>query len=117
MPGDSGGLVVTRSRAFFTAREAAGASGTRHSPHPRGWKDFAKLGRVAPRERGFVSDEHVRSVFGRHRPPPGRANARPMTGSGGRPSIPEASVFEIERLRSTGYPACARYDNVARGWC
>src|SRR5216684_7925030 len=27
-----------------------------------------------------------------------------MTGSDGRPSIPEASVFEIERLRRTGSP-------------
>src|ERR1700675_239953 len=29
-----------------------------------------------------------RDILGRHHPPTGRANARPMTGSGGRSSIP-----------------------------
>src|SRR5260370_40483252 len=29
-----------------------------------------------------------------HRPPPGRPNGRPMTGSGGRSSIPETVVLE-----------------------
>src|ERR1700687_787583 len=36
MPGDSGVLVVTRVRSTNTsAHEAAGATGTRHSPRPR----------------------------------------------------------------------------------
>jgi hypothetical protein len=39
---EAGGLVVTRSRAFFVAREAAGASGTRHSPRPPGLDIRAK---------------------------------------------------------------------------
>jgi hypothetical protein len=35
MPGDSGGLVVTRVRSTTTiAHETAGASGIRHSPRP-----------------------------------------------------------------------------------
>jgi hypothetical protein len=35
MPGDSGVLVVTRVRSTTTiAHEAAGATGTRHSPRP-----------------------------------------------------------------------------------
>ena len=33
------------------------------------------------------------STHNRHHPPTGRANARPMTGSGGRSSIPEKSAF------------------------
>ena len=34
MPGDPGATVVTNSCAFYFAHEAAGASGTRHSPRP-----------------------------------------------------------------------------------
>src|ERR1700724_1391209 len=34
MPDDSGGLVVTNARAFYTPRAAAGALGIRHSPRP-----------------------------------------------------------------------------------
>src|SRR5450631_4912398 len=52
MPGDSGVLVVTRVRSTTTiAHEAAGATGTRHSPRPqRGRKINAQLGRIAPRD-------------------------------------------------------------------
>src|SRR6202790_5501538 len=43
MPGDSGVLVVTRVRSITTiAHEAAGATGTRHSPRPqRGARDLS----------------------------------------------------------------------------
>jgi hypothetical protein len=53
MPGDSGVLVVTRVRSTNTsAHEAAGATGTRHSPRPLwGRKINANLGRIAPRDR------------------------------------------------------------------
>jgi len=34
MPGDPGVTVVTNSRVFYTTREAAGASGARHSLRP-----------------------------------------------------------------------------------
>ena len=34
MPGESGVTVVTNSRVFYTTREAAGASGARHSLRP-----------------------------------------------------------------------------------
>jgi hypothetical protein len=44
MPGDSGGLVVTNSCAFYFAREAAGASRARHSPRPLGADVDASLG-------------------------------------------------------------------------
>src|SRR5436190_17799222 len=50
MPGRSGVTVVTNSYAFFTAYEAAGALGTRHSLRPLfiGRTIFAQLGRNAP---------------------------------------------------------------------
>jgi hypothetical protein len=53
MPGDSGVLVVTRVRSITAiAHEAAGATGTRHSPRPPwGRKINANLGRFAPRDR------------------------------------------------------------------
>jgi hypothetical protein len=54
IPGDSGVLVVTNARAFYTTRAAAGALGARHSPHPLGWKAFANLGRNVPREGDFA---------------------------------------------------------------
>jgi hypothetical protein len=39
-----------------SAHEAAGAAGTRHSPRPLlGRRIHANLGRIAPRDRGFVS--------------------------------------------------------------
>src|ERR1700737_365799 len=49
MPGESGVTVGTNSRVFYTTREAAGASGARHSLHPlifRGWDFPAKLARM-----------------------------------------------------------------------
>ena len=58
MPGDSGGLVVTNSCAFYFAREAAGASRARHSPRPLGADVDASLGRFTPRERGLLSCRH-----------------------------------------------------------
>jgi hypothetical protein len=56
--GVSGEPVVTMLVCFITfAREAAGASGTRLSLRPCFFEGhcLAKLGRVAPRERGCVS--------------------------------------------------------------
>src|SRR5229473_7139763 len=63
MPGDSGVLVVTRVRSTNTsAHEAAGATGTRHSPRPlmfrRAGRSQQKLGRIAPRDREAVFDEY-----------------------------------------------------------
>jgi hypothetical protein len=46
----SGVTVVTNSRVYYTSREAAGASGARHSPRPLfigGRKILAELGRIA----------------------------------------------------------------------
>ncbi len=57
MPGRSGVTVVTNSYAFFSACEAAGALGTRHSLRPlfSERRTFLQnLGRVAPREYGAV---------------------------------------------------------------
>ena len=63
MPGDSGVTVVTNSRVF-SPREAAGASGARHSLRPlisEGRRFRAQLGRIVPREGGFMSDVIARS--------------------------------------------------------
>src|SRR5205807_9581784 len=45
-----------------------------------------------------------------HRPPTGRANARPMTGSGGRSSTPEKSVLDRE-VAAYWMPAFAGHDD------
>jgi hypothetical protein len=52
--------VVTNSCAFYFAREAAGATGTRFSLRPLFFKakDLAQLGRTAPREGGRLSCRH-----------------------------------------------------------
>jgi hypothetical protein len=47
MPGDPGATVVTCLRAFYFARKAAGALGTRHSPLPSQGSARSLLG-VAP---------------------------------------------------------------------
>ena len=73
MPGDSGVLVVTRVRSLPTqsAREAAGAVGTRHSPRPLlGRKINARLGRIASRganvclELTVIASAERRADFG-----------------------------------------------------
>src|SRR5450755_1146986 len=47
-----------------SAREAAGAVGTRHSPRPpRGRKIQQRLGRNAPRDRETVFDEYQRATL------------------------------------------------------
>jgi hypothetical protein len=55
MPGDSGVLVVTRVRSIATiAHEAAGATGTRHSPRPPWGREInatTRAHRAAGRER------------------------------------------------------------------
>jgi hypothetical protein len=58
MPGVSGVTVVTNARVYYTPRAAAGASGARHSLRPlySGRMVHAQLGRIAPRERGVVSN-------------------------------------------------------------
>src|SRR6266404_2919509 len=48
-------------------------------------EEFESLGRDASRE--------CEGIFSCHRPPPGRPNGRPMTGSGGRSSIPETLMI------------------------
>ena len=80
------------SRAHLSddiAHETCGCSSTSDpAPHPiREKRNPASLGRNASRERETAH-------LSRHRPPPGRPNGRPMTGSGGRSSIPETSVIE-----------------------
>jgi hypothetical protein len=52
---------VTNARAFYTTRAAAGATGTRLSLRPLFFeaKDFAQLGRTAPREGEGVSSFSV----------------------------------------------------------
>jgi hypothetical protein len=62
MPGDPGATVVTNARVYYTPRAAAGATGTRHSPLPpwgsptpfAGRIVHAQLGRIAPRDHGFI---------------------------------------------------------------
>jgi hypothetical protein len=79
MPGDSGVTVVTMLVCFLHfAREAAGASGARHSLRPlySGRMVHAQLGRIAPRDRGVTSRRHCEkrsdeaihsSILGRQR--------------------------------------------------
>src|SRR5712692_7009298 len=61
MPGESGGPVVTTLVCLNlpSAREAAGALATRHSPRPRfsGRTLHAPLGRTAPRDREAAACE------------------------------------------------------------
>src|ERR1700692_916685 len=59
MPDDSGGLVVTNGRAFYTTRAAAGALGIRHSPRPhfQGERLIHNSGAIAPRDRGCAASK------------------------------------------------------------
>src|SRR6188474_965391 len=69
-------MLVCKFCLAQIARETAGAASTRSSLRPlnkRAGSCLANLGRRAPRE--------CASSFSRHCGPPGRANARPMTGS------------------------------------
>jgi len=62
MPGESGVTVVTNSRVFYTTREAAGASGARHSLRPLiswGGTLMAKLARNTRRDREAVPANDV----------------------------------------------------------
>jgi hypothetical protein len=109
MLGNSGVNVVTNSCVYLNfTREAAGALGARHSPRPFGGGTIGKTransrrGNVKLRQTN-TNAQHTR----RHRPPTGRANARPMTGSGGRSSIPETSAIE-PRSRGVLDPPHAR---------
>ena len=72
MPGDSGGPVVTISCALFHfAREAAGATGTRHSPRPFRAKDScAARAYRAARARMLVFPGNLKiesEIHGSHR--------------------------------------------------
>src|SRR5258707_5337518 len=96
MPGCSGGLVVTNARVYYTTRAAAGAS-ARGIPHAlKGRKFHARLGRIAPRDRGSVSEEYERAT-------PSVVIAR----------LDRATQYSrdagdgIEKPRRTGYPAGA----------
>src|SRR5882672_1093866 len=56
MPGDPGATVVNTRVLSTNAHEAAGATGTRHSPRPlRGREIHQRLGRIAPRDSEVVS--------------------------------------------------------------
>jgi hypothetical protein len=69
-PGQSGEPVVTTLVCFiYFAREAAGATGTRLSLRPLSFEGhcLAKLGRVAPRECGFVFEIRKPSLRGAKR--------------------------------------------------
>src|ERR1700720_1364080 len=63
--GCSGATVVTTRVLSTLAHEAAGATGTRHSPRPlfSGRMIQAQLGRIAPRDRGGVFDKHERAIL------------------------------------------------------
>src|SRR5204863_3180037 len=81
------------------AHETAGAARIRHSLRPlfsKGEEFPANLGRIVPRER--------RGVFCRHCEPPGRAKARPMTGSAKQSILPlrgEMDCFVASLLAMT----------------
>src|SRR6476620_109226 len=86
MPGDSGVTVVTNSRVFYTTREAAGASGARHSLRP-----LIAVGRDVQANLARASGEIAKlclpqscclkiepvALPGCHHPPPGRRGAPP----------------------------------------
>ena len=104
MPGDPGATVVTTLVCYqHTAHEAAGATGTRHSPRPlfSGRRIHAQLGRIAPRERRGVFDANERAtlsvVIARHRVSPDDRLRRAIRYS-------RDDDNRIERQR-TGYPA------------
>jgi hypothetical protein len=66
MPGDLGEPRGDYARVLHLnfAREAAGATRTRHSPRPLFEANgFVRLGRVAPRECGVVFDEYERATL------------------------------------------------------
>src|ERR1019366_394812 len=58
IPRFEAGGICSNSRVFYTTREAAGALGARHSPRPPGRRNFASLGRFAPRDREAMSRRH-----------------------------------------------------------
>jgi hypothetical protein len=61
------------------------------------------LRRFAPRNDAETSDSIFKQPLRCHRPPTGRPNGRPMTGSGERSSIPETPVLDP---RGRGVPGC-----------
>jgi hypothetical protein len=111
MPGDSGGPVVTTLVCFTSLSHARlwvhWAPGIPHALFGR--KINAQLGRIAPRDRKAVFANRLSDC---HRPSAGRPNGRPMTGSGGRSSIPELSVIEsrsrgvLDTAHGRGMTAC-----------
>ena len=79
MPGDSGATVVT-TLCLLPMHRGCGCIGHPAFPTPSMGREILQgLGRNASRQCEHIS--------GRHRPPPGRANARPMTGSSRRSII------------------------------
>src|ERR1700677_785294 len=129
MPGDPGELVVTNACAYYLRARGYGCNGHPAFPAPP-WGSARSLLRVAPRppfrggkhphnsgatrrENAGVFDQYGEP--NRRRPPPGRANARPMTGSGAvqyfEASAIEWKSWEVARARhranATGGPPTA----------
>jgi hypothetical protein len=75
---------------FIFAREAAGASGTRHSPRPSGRDRSAKLGRIASRGRGDVGGITAKSFRGALLREPGNHNHQRRCFEAGAP-LPSAT--------------------------
>jgi hypothetical protein len=108
MPGDSGVLVVTRVRSLPTqsAREAAGAVGTRHSPRPlSGAEDkcTTRAHRVARRERVSGIDRHCERGKAR------RFRSRPLWDHG----AAHPSTKAPNRLRCWNGPDIHRSQQIA----
>src|SRR2546429_6882681 len=88
----------TRVLTSHFAREASGALGTRHSLRPLflGERFLQKLGRLAPRDRGVVSDECE------------RARLSAVIARLDRATQYSRDAYDgIEKPRGTGYPAGA----------
>src|SRR5260221_11256398 len=76
------------------AHETAGAARIRHSLRPlisRGRENFLQASGPICRENAKL---RANNTINYHRPPPGRPNGRPMTGSGGRSSVPEKLMIK-----------------------
>src|SRR5258706_2653647 len=114
MPGYSGVPVVTTLVcSLHFAREAVGAAGTRHSLRPLFIEGhcLAKLGRLAPRERGVVSGFDV--IARSQRVPP---SAGPMINS----ATKQSTLLYLRRQqwiasRSPSSRALARNDGLGGG--
>src|SRR6266700_3839465 len=97
----SAALYAHARTSSTIAHETSGAACIRHSLRPlitRGRENNLQTSGAMGREKAFRC----------HRPPPGRPNGRPMTGSGGRSSIPKTLMIEprsrgVLDTRTRGY--------------